>query len=150
YRNHRIDWHNAGLHRLPHWASPNDPGSDLLNRVEHFTRNRTLAIQGFSQSIYDPPQQSHAYGYLQQLAGGADFIAFLKKGVVAQDDHSDFCFLEIKRQASDAVAQVQHFVEHCVRKPLDSRDAISDFANHADVSLSGGWLDARNLSFDFF
>ena len=58
-------------------------------------------------------------GTCKQLAGGADLVAFLDLGVVAQDDGADLGFLEVQRQADDAFAEIEHLVEHRVGQAFD-------------------------------
>ena len=49
----------------------------------------------------------------------------------------------------DAVAEVEHLVEHRVGEAFDLGHAVADFAHDADVLLGGGRFDARDLRFDF-
>ena len=69
--------------------------------------------------------------------------------VVAEDDHADFGLVEVQRQAGDAVAEVEHLVQHDVAKALDPGDAVADLADDADGLLGGRGLGARDLRFDF-
>ena len=69
--------------------------------------------------------------------------------VVAEDDHADFGLFEVQRQAGDAVAEVEHLVQHHVGEAFDLGDAVADLADDADVLLGGGRLRARDLRFDF-
>ena len=75
--------------------------------------------------------------HLQQLAGRADFLALVELGVIAENDRADFGLFEVQRQAGDAVAEVEHLVEHRVGQAFDLGDAVADFADDADVLFGG-------------
>jgi hypothetical protein len=88
-------------------------------------------------------------GTCKQLAGGADFVAFLDLGVIAENDRADFGLFEVEREAGDAVAEVQHLVEHRVGEAFDLGHAVADFADGADVLFGRRGLGARDLGFNF-
>ena len=79
----------------------------------------------------------------------ADLVAFLELRVVAEDDRADFGLVEVEREAGDAVAEVEHLVEHHVGEPLDLGDAVADLADDADGLPGRRGLGARDLRFDF-
>ena len=95
------------------------------------------------------PSSALADRHLQELARRADLVALLELGVVAEDDHADLGLLEVERQAGDAVAEVEHLVQHHVRQPFDLGDAVADLADDTDGLPGSRGLDARNLRFDF-
>ena len=62
---------------------------------------------------------------------------------------ADLGLVEVQRQAGDAVAEVEHLVQHDVAEALDLGDAVADLADDADALLRGRGLGARDLRFDF-
>ena len=70
-------------------------------------------------------------GTCSSLPVVADLVAFLELRVVAEDDDADFGLFEVQRQPGDAVAEVEHLVEHGVAEAFDVRDAVADLADHA-------------------
>ena len=48
---------------------------------------------------------------------------------------ADLGLFEAQRQAGDAVAEVEHLVEHDVAEALDAGDAVADLADDADALL---------------
>ncbi len=148
-RDHRVDRHDSCLHRLADWPSPHDPRRDLLDRIRDVARDRSLAVQGLPEHIHDPAEQPLADRHLEQLAGRADLPALLQPRVVAENDDADVGVFEAQRQAGDAVAEIEHLVEHDVAQTLDARDAVADLADHADVLPGDGGLGARDPCFDF-
>ncbi len=141
--NHRVNRHDARLHRLVDGLAANDAGRDFLDRISNVdSLIGPFAIDRFAQRIHDASQQPLADGHLQELAGGADFAALFESGVVAQDDHADFVLFKVQRQAGDAVAEVDHLVEHRVGQAFDLGDAIADLADDAHV-LPGGRHSSR-------
>src|SRR6266576_3826810 len=111
-RDHRINRHDAGLHRLVNRPAAGDARSDLLNRIGDVALDRPFAIDGLAQHVHDASQQALAHGHLQQLAGGAAFTAFFELGVIPNDDHADIGLFQIQHQAGNAVAEVDHLVQH--------------------------------------
>ena len=61
-------------------------------------------------------------------------------GVIAEDDRADFGFFQVQRQADDAVAEIEHLVEHRVGQAFDLGHAVADLADDADVLLGDGRL----------
>ena len=148
-RDHRVDRHDAGLHRLADRAAPDDAGGQLLDRIGDVAGDRPLAVERLAERVDDAAEQALADRHLQQPAGGADFVAFLQLRVVAEDDRADLGLVEVQRQAGDAAAEVEHLVQHHVAEPLDVGDAVADLADRADGLLGGRGLRARDLRFDF-
>ncbi len=70
-------------------------------------------------------------------------------GVIAENDRADFGFFEVQREAGDAVAEIQHLVEHRVGQALDLGHAVADFADDADVLFCRRGLRAADLRFNF-
>ena len=77
-RNHRVDRHDAGLHRLADRLAADDAGRDLLDRIGDVALDRALAVERLAERVDDAAEQPLADGHLQQLAGGADLVAFLE------------------------------------------------------------------------
>ncbi len=148
-RDHRVDGHDAGLHGLADGFPLHDAGRDFFHRVLRAGRDRPLAIDRLAERVDDAAEQPLAHGHGQQLAGGPDLLTFLDAGVLAEDDRADLGFFEVQREADDAVAEVEHLVEHRVGQPFDLGHTVADFAHDADVLLVDRGLDARDLGFDF-
>src|SRR5206468_4813637 len=74
-RNHRINRHDAGLHRLVHGLAADDAGRHLLDRIGDVALDGPFAIDWLAQCIYHAPQQPLSDRRLQELAGGAGFTA---------------------------------------------------------------------------
>ena len=126
-----------------------DARSDFFDRISGFALDRSLAVHRLAERVDDASQQTLADRHLEQSAGGADFLPFLDAGVIAQNDGADFGLLEIERQAGDAIAEVEHLVEHGVGEALDLGHAVTDFAHAADVLFGHRGFHARDLGFDF-
>ena len=95
------------------------------------------------------PSRPLPTGTCKQLARGADLVALLELGIVAQNDHADFGLFEVQRQAGDAVAEVEHLVEHHIGQAVDFGDAIADLADDAHILLCRRRLGLRDLCFNF-
>src|SRR5205807_185671 len=60
----------------------------------------------------------------------------------------DIGVFQAERKARDAVAEVEHLVEHDIAQAFDARDPVADFANHAHVPPGDGGLGASDACFD--
>ena len=148
-RNHRVDQHDAGLHRLPDRTAPDDPGRQLLDRIRDLARNRAFPVQRLAERVDDAAKEALADRHLQQLAGRPHLAAFRELGVVAEHDHADFGFVEVQGQAGDAVAEVEHLVQHDVGEPLDLGHAVTNLADHAHRLPGRRRFGSGDLGFDF-
>ena len=125
-------------------------------RARAFRRDRLVSLaigplpsSGSPSVLTTRPSRPLPTGTCRSLPGRADFVALLELRVVAEDDHADFGFVEIERETGDAVAEVEHLVQHHVREPFDLGDAVADLADDADGLLGGRGLGAGDLRFDF-
>jgi hypothetical protein len=148
-RDHRIDGHDASLHRLIHRLASDYARGHPFNRIKDITLNWPFSIDWFSERIHNPAQQTHTHGDLKQLACRPDFIPLLKHGVVAKNNHPDFSLLEVESESGDAMAQVKHLVEHRVAETFYASHAVAHFPNDAHVLLSRCGFKACNLGFKF-
>ena len=148
-RDHRVDGHDAGLHGLAHTAALDDAGGDFFNGIESGFLDGSFAIKRLAERVDHAAEHALANGNLEEFAGGADFGALFHRGVVTQDDGADFGLFKVQRKADDAIAEVEHLIEHRVGETFDLGHAVADFANGADVLFGRRGLDARDLGFDF-
>ena len=117
-RDHGVDGHDAGLHGLTDRPPPHDARRDLLDRIGGVADDRAFAVQRLAERVDDPAEQPLADRHLEQLAGRADLAAVFELRVVAEDDDADVGLLEAQGQAGDAVAEVEHLVQHHVAQAL--------------------------------
>ena len=125
------------------------PGASFLDRIGDVALDGAFAIQRLSQRIHDTSQQALAHGHLQELARGADLVALFELGIVAQNDHADFGLFEVQRQAGNAVAEVEHFVEHHVGQAVHFGHAVADLADDAHIPSCRRRLGLCDLRFNF-
>ena len=147
-RDHRVDRHDARLHRLTDRTPTNDPRRQLLDRVRHVANDRALAVQRLAECVHHPAEQPFADRHLKQFARTADFTALCESRVVAEDDDADLRLVEIERQSGDALPEIEHLVQHHVAQSFDPGNAVADLANDANVLSRDGGLGTRDLRFD--
>src|SRR2546427_2022643 len=148
YRDHRVDCHDAGLDGLADRTAPHDARSDLLDRIGDVARDRSLAVQRLPEHVHDPAQQPLADRHLEQLAGRAYLVALFELGIVAENDDADVGLVETQRESGDAVAEVEHLVEHDIGQTLDTGDAVADLTNDPDILSDGDDPRVGNARFD--
>src|SRR5262249_25058860 len=132
-----------------HRAAANNPGCHILDCIGYVAFDRSFSIHGFAQHIHDTPQEALADRHLQQLARAAHLVSLLEFGVVPQHHHTNFSFIQVHRQTSDATAEVEHFVEHRVGKTFHPGHTITDLADYPNVLLASSNLTVFDLSFNF-
>ena len=130
-------------------CAADDSRGDLLDRIGDVALDGALAIQRLSQRIHDTSQQALAHGHLQELARGADLVALFELGIVAQNDHADFGLFEVQRQAGNAVAEVEHLVEHHIGQAVHFGHAVADLADDAHIPSCRRRLGLCDLRFNF-
>ena len=149
-RNHRINCHDTGLHRLAYRLSGYNTRSDLFDGIMRFCLNGTFTIQGLAQSVDHAAQHCFADGNLKQFTRGLDFGAFFDVGVLTEDDGSDLGFLEVECQTGCSIAEIQHLIEHAIGQAFDFGHTVTDFSDNANVFLGDTLFGSRYLGFDFF
>ncbi len=139
-RHHRVDRFEAGLQRLAHRLAIDDARRDALDRHEGLRRNRTLAVDRLPQRIDDAAEQLFADGHRDDAAGALHDVAFLDLRVLAEQHGADAVFLEVQRDAEDAVRKLEHLAGHGALDAVHARDAVAerhDAADFGDVHLDG-------------
>ena len=148
-RNHRVNRHDAGLHRLSDRTAADDSWRKLFNRIGDIARDGPLSVQRLTQRVDDTAQQSLADGDLEELPGRAHLSALAKLRVVAEDDDADLGLVQVQCQTRDAVAEVEHLVEHDIGQPFDLGNTVADLADDADALLGSRGLGPSDFRFDF-
>ncbi len=111
-----------------------DAGGDRLEGQRRGLDDRALVVDRLAQRVDHAADHALADRHPQQLAGGGDRIALFDPGVVAQDHHADRRFLEVERDALDAVLELDHLAGHQARQAVDPRDAVADLEHAADFA----------------
>ena len=146
---HRVDGHDAGLHRDGNGLPLDDARRDFLHRIVRGGGDLALAVDRLAERVDHAAEQRFADRNGEELAGGAAFGAFLDGRVVAEQHDADFAFLEVEGHAGDAAAEIDHLVEHDVGKAFDLGDAVADLADDADVGFFDRGGDSGDLLFEF-
>ena len=76
-RNHRVNRHDAGLHRLADGFAPDDAGRDFFHRIKGVSLDRPFAVNRLAERVHHAAEQSLAHGHGEQLAGRLDLLAFV-------------------------------------------------------------------------
>ena len=137
---HGVDRLEAGLQRLAHRLPIDDARRNALDRHEGLRRDRTLAVDRLPQRIHDAAEQLFADGHRDDAPGALHDVAFLDFRVLAEQHRADAVFLEIQRDAEDAVRKLEHLAGHGALDAVHARDAVAerhDAADFGDVHLDG-------------
>ena len=110
-----------------------DVGRHLLDRPGGGGVDRTFTVEGAAQGVDDAANQGIADGDFNNLAGGADPVAFFDHVGVAEDGRAHEVGLQVHGQAEDVVAEVQKLVGADALEALDAGDTVADLDHGTDV-----------------
>ena len=97
-RNHRVDRHDAGLHRLIDAAALDDARRNFFQRIKCFGFDRSFAIERLAERVHHAAEQRLADRNRKESAGCLSFVAFRNLRVVAEQNRADFSFFEVERE----------------------------------------------------
>ena len=126
------------------------PGAIFSSGYDTSDFTGPLPSSGWPSVFTTRPSNPFADRDLQQLAGGLGFIAFHDLRRVAEKNRADFRLFEIEREPEHAAREFDHLVQHHVAQAFDAGDAVTGFADDADVALARRGFEAGDLRFDFF
>src|SRR5262249_5942478 len=136
--------HDTRLDGLADGLAPDDAGGDFLDRKGGLAFDRSFAVNGLAEHVHYAAQQPLADGHLQQFAGGADLIALVDLGIVAQNDCADLGFPEVKSPAGDAIPEIGRLVYFGSGETFDLGAAAADFADGTDFFFGVGRFKPRD------
>jgi hypothetical protein len=132
-RKHGVDGHDAGLDGRVDPFARDDAGGHALNGAHLVGVERPFAVDGYPQRVHDAPDKRVAHGHGGDQAGGAHFISGFDVVVFAHYHDADAVFLEVERQAGDAVAEFNQFTGLDGRQPVHNGNPIVDGAHGTDA-----------------
>ncbi len=134
-RDHRVDRLDAGLQRLLHRLTLDHGRRASLDRshVGFGHRDRALAVDRVAERVDDASDEPHAGRHRDHAAGGLDDVAFLDRGLVAEEHRADVVLFEAQRQSGHAVRELEQLAHHAVIEAVHASDAVPDREDGADV-----------------
>ena len=107
-RNHRVDRHDAGLHRLADALALDDAGRDFFQRIKRLRFDRALAIERLAERVHDAAEQAPC-----RPAPGEACRSFWLRRLpmtlrgIAEQNRADFGFFEVERETEDAAREIR-------------------------------------------
>ena len=111
------------------------PGAIFSTGINDVRLDRPLAVDRLAQHVHHAAQQPLADRHLEQAARGLDLGALGHFGKIAQQHAADLGFLEVQRQAEEAVGELDQLVEHDVAQAFDLRDAVAALPHDPGIGL---------------
>ncbi len=149
-RNHRVDRHDPGLDRLADAFSFDHTRRNFFERISRFRFDRAFAVERLAEGVDDAAEQRFTDRDLEKFAGRLRFVPFHHQRRVAEQDGADFRLFEVEREPEDAARKLDHLVQHDVAQPFDARDAVTGFADDADIAFTRRRFQSGDLRFNFF
>ena len=113
-RDHGVDRHNAGLHRLIDASAFDHARCNFFQWIKCFRFDCAFAVERLANGVDDATEQRFAHWHLQESAGRLRLVAFGDFGGFTEQNGADFRLFEVQRDAIDAIWKFNHLVEHHV------------------------------------
>ena len=104
-----------------------------------------FAVDGLAQRVHHAADHRFAHRHGHDLAGAADFVAFLDLLIFAQQHGSHLVFFQVERDAGDAVRKLHHLARHHVLQAVNTGDAVA----HRDHRSGFGNIDRLFVVLNF-
>ena len=137
-RNHGVDSHDAGLHRLVNRLAADNARSLELDRAGAFGLDFALAVDRHAERVHDAAEQAFAGRNLHDAARGADLIIFLDCGDVTEKNGADLILFEVLGQAEHGLTvgsdELEKLASHRVLQTVNTSDAVADLDDGTDLA----------------
>ena len=136
-RDHPVDRHQPGLHRLGHRLALDDSRRFELGRTGLIGGDLTLVVERAAERVDQAAEQVVADGDPQQMPGALDRVALDDLVPLAEEHGADVVGLEVEGQAGDSVRQLEHLQRHAVVEAVDAGDPVGHGQHSADLGQVG-------------
>ena len=133
-RNHRIDSFDACLHRFEYGFTSHNARCRRFDRTGLSRVDWSVAINRLTQCVNNAAKQRFAYRYFHDAAGSFNLIAFTDTCVRSHDNDTDIAFFQVKGHAHNAVGEFEQFARHCIFKPVNTSDTVTDLDDRTDIN----------------
>jgi hypothetical protein len=120
----------GSMHGLPF----SDARRDDFDRASLAAIDRPFSVERIAERVDHAADHCVADRDGQQSSERADFVPLGDFQIIAQDDHADAVFFQVKRQPDDSAGELNHFARSDIRQAVDSGDTVAHFQDHADFS----------------
>ncbi len=132
-RSHCIDGLDARLHRFAHGLTADDARGLDLHAARLGGVDRSLAVDGLTEGVDDPPQQRIADRHRLDTARRLDDLLFLEGVHLAQHDRADGVLVQVQGQAQRAVLELQQLVHRRAGQARHAGDPVADLHDPPDL-----------------
>ena len=137
-RNHGVDSHDTGLHRLVNRLAADNARSLELDRAGAFGLDLALAVDRHTERVHDTAEQAFAGRNLHDAARSADLIIFLDCGDVTEKNGADLILFEVLGQAEHGLTvgsdELEKLASHRVLQTVNTSDAVADLDDGTDLA----------------
>ncbi len=116
---------------MRHRCTIHDSSRGPFDRQTRIRSNASLAIERPSQRIDDPSEQSRADTHIHDAAGAQHLHTRLQVLVFTEQDHTDFGFIHIERNAECATRKFHQLLEPDSGKAVDRSNSGGDAGDRA-------------------
>ena len=131
-RNHRVDGLQSGGHGLFHRLAVDHARRQTLDRNVLVGIDRTLVVDGHSESVDHATNHGIAHRHAHDAAGALYFVALFHLGVFAQQHHADLVFFQVHGKACNIVGEGQKFARHDLVQAVHAGNTVADGHHRAD------------------
>ena len=136
-RGHGVDGLDAGLQGLADALALHDARGLDFERAALLGLDLAEAVEGGTERIDDAAEELVTDRHREHLPGPLDLLALLDLVVFTEDGHADAALVEVERDAEDSTRELEQFLRHRRRQPLDVGDAVTGVGDDADLFALG-------------
>src|SRR6056297_124781 len=145
-RHHRIDGLQSSLHGLVHRFSGDDPGCFNLNLAVAIGIDIAFAINGNTDPVDNPTNQSFTNRHLNNPLGSFNQVALFDVLGITQDSGTNIVFFQVKNHAHGATGKLKELSGHGLIETMDTGNTIANGDNGAGLAD----LNLTTKSFNLF
>jgi hypothetical protein len=109
-----------------HGLTDNNARGHLFNVPEFFRFDRPFAVDGYAETVNDPPDKGLADGYLGNPARSFYKIAFFDLVIFSKNNSTDIVFFQIQCHPGNTLRKIKEFSRHDIFKSIDPGNTATD------------------------
>ena len=137
---------DTSLHGLLDRLSGDDSRGLETNSVSLLAGNRSLAINGVTQSVNNTSKDLHTNWDVNNSSGSLDNISFLNQLVITEHDNTNVVRLQVEGHALQSGAELHHLFGLDVLKTIDTSNTVSNGQDTSSfLKIDGGGGSKNSL-----
>merc|ERR1719312_2434787 len=142
--NQAVNSLDTSLHGLLDRLSGDDSRGLETNSVSLLAGNRSLAINGVTQSVDNTSKDLHTNWDVHNSSGSLDDVSFLDQLVITKDDNTNVVRLQVESHALQSGAELHHLFGLDVLETIDTSNTVSNGQDTSSFLEIDGGSSSKN------